>query len=128
MNTPKGTYVNENIAFENLIEYEEYYLIKENNAYKFIIGKEKNEIIIKCKNYEIKLNNNHLSILSKSILNSVDDSYEFIINIFEENKAKIKNITINKTIQLLLKIYIYNKEKDIEMILVYNKENISVKI
>ena len=111
-----------------IIEHEEYYLMKENNIYKFIIGKEENELIIKCKNYEIKLNNNDLSILSKSILNSVDDSYEFIINIFEENKVKIKNITINKTIQLLLKIYIYNKEKDIEMILVYNKENISVKI
>ena len=123
MNTPKGIYVNGNIIFENLIEYEEYYLIKENNAYKFIIGKEENELIIKCKNYEIKLNNNDLRILTKALLNSIDDSYKFIINIFEDNKVKIKDIIINKTIKLLLKIYIYNKEKEIEMILIYNKEN-----
>jgi len=31
----------------NLIEYEEYFLIKENNVFKFIIEKEYNNIIIK---------------------------------------------------------------------------------
>ena len=122
-NTPKGHALNKNEIIEDFIEYEEYYIIKENNAFKFIIGKINREIIIKCKNYEIKFNNDDLSILTKSIFNNIDDSYKFIIYLFEENKVKIKDISTNKAITILLKVYIYNKEKDIEMILVYNKEN-----
>ena len=99
--TPKGNNLNEDI-----LKYDEFYLIKENNAYKIIIEKLKNEILIKCKNYEIKLNNNDLSILSKSIINTIDEAYQFIINIFEYNKVIIKEIIINKSIKLLLKIYI----------------------
>jgi len=110
-------------AFGDLIEYEEYYLIKGNSAYKFIIGKKETEIIIKCKNYELILNNNDLSTLTKTNLNTIDDSYLFIINIFEENNAIIKNIISGKNISLILKIYILNKQKDIEMILTHNKRN-----
>ena len=31
-------------------------------------------------------------------------------------------MVINKSVKLFFKIYIYNKEKDIELILLYNKE------
>ena len=126
MNTIKTSNIsnlNEYNIFENLFDYEEYYLIKEKTGYKFIIGKRSNNIIIKCKNYELIFNNNDLSILTKLILNTIDDAYLFIINIFEENKVIIKDITIDKTITLLLNIYIYNKPNDIEMILLYNKTN-----
>ena len=115
--------LNKNNIFENIFDYEEYYLIKEKAAYKFIIGKRSNDIIIKCKNYELTLSNNDLSVLTKSILNTIDDAFFFIINIFEENKVIIKDIIINKTITLLLNIYVYNKSRDIEMILLYNKSN-----
>jgi len=37
-------------------------------------------------------------------LNSVDDSYNLIINIFDENKAKIQNITIKKNLKLIIEI------------------------
>ena len=114
---------NENNIFENLFDYEEYYLIKERVGYKFIIAKQSNDIIIKCKNYELTLNNNDLSILTKTIINTVDDAFLFITNIFEENKVIIKDININKNITLLLNIYIQNKPKDIEMKLLYNKTN-----
>ena len=117
-NTPKGNNLNQYI-----LKYDEFYLIKENNAYKIKIGELKNQILIKCKNYEIKLNNNDLSILSKSIINTIDDAYQFMINIFEYNKVIIKEIKINESIKLLLKIYIYNIEKDIELLLTY-KNNI----
>ena len=86
---------NNNKFYNNLIEYEEYFLVKENIAYKFIIGKRKNDIIIKCKNYEIKLNNNDLSLLTENILNTLDNAFDFMINIFEENKVMIKDVTIN---------------------------------
>ena len=105
---PNKSNLNEYNIFENLFDYEEYYLIKEKIGYKFIIGKRANNIIIKCKNYELTLNNNDLSLLTKSILNTIDDAFLFIINIFEENKVIIKDIVFNKSIILLLNIYIYN--------------------
>ena len=105
--------LNENKKFENIINYEEYYLIKEKAGYKFIIGKRLNDIIIKCKNYEFTFNNKDLSILIKSYLKTIDEAFLFIINIFEENKVIIKNIVMNKTITLILNIYINNKPKDI---------------
>ena len=121
--TPNKNNLNEENIFENLFDYKEYYLIKEKAGYKFIIIKRSNNIIIKCKNYELILDNNNLSALTKSIFNTIDDAFLFIINIFEENKVIIKEIVINKTITLLLNIYVYNKQKDIELILLYNKSN-----
>ena len=118
----KSDLIEDNIV-EKLFDYEEYYLIKEKSGYKFIIGRRSNDIIIKCKNYQFTLDNNDLSILTKSIFNTIDDAFLFIINIFEENKVIIKDIIIHKTITLLLNIYIYNKSKEIEMILLYNKSN-----
>ena len=121
--TPNKNNLNEDNKFENLFDYEEYYLIREKVVYKIIIGKRSNDIIIKCKNYELSLNNNDLSILTKTIINKVDDAFLFITNIFEENKVIIKDININKNITLLLNIYFCNKPKDIEMKLLYNKAN-----
>ena len=67
--------------------------------------------------------------MTKSIIDTIDESYEFIINIFEEQKAFIKNIELNKSITLILKVYIHNKETDIEIKLLYdqNKKDSNVK-
>ncbi len=66
------------------------------------------------------------------LINIIDEAYQFIVNIFEYNKIIIKEIKINKSIKLLLKIYIYNIEKDIEILLTYNNnyngENNEIKI
>ena len=115
--------LNKDNIFEKIFDYDEYYLIKEKVGYKFIIGKRFNNIIFKCKNYEVTLNNNDLSTLTKSILKTIDEAFLFIINIFEENKVIIKDIVINKSITLLLNIYIYNKPNNIEIVLLYNKSN-----
>ena len=112
---------NEYKIYDNLIEFEEYYLIKDNNAYKIIVEKRSNEIIFKCKNYETKLYNNDLSVIIKSKFNSIDEAYDYIINLFNENKAKIKYILIKKEIKLIFQLCIYNKEKNIEIILLYKK-------
>ena len=114
--------IKENNIIENTSEYEKYYLLKKNNIYKIIVERLKNEFIIKYKNYEIKLNNNNLSKITNGILNNIDEAYELIINAFEKNKIMIKDMVINKSVKLFFKIYIYNKEKDIELILLYNKE------
>ena len=64
-----------------------------------------------------------MSQLTKSILKNIDQTYELIINAFERNKIIIKDIIINKTIILFFKIYLFNQERDIELILLYNNEN-----
>ena len=117
--TPNGSTLNT----DKILEYEEYYLIKGNNGYKFIIAKTEKEIIIRSKNYEIKVNNNDLSILTQAILYSIDDAYLYIINLFEQNKVNLKEIKINKSMTIMINIYIYNKLKEIEIILLYNKLN-----
>ena len=59
--------MNKNITFKennnlnNIFKYEEFYLIKDNNVYKFIISKREKEVLIQCKNYEIKLNDNFIN-------------------------------------------------------------------
>ena len=121
--TPNENDINNDNVLENYIDYEEYYLIEQKVGYKFIIIKYSNKIIIKCKNYRIILNNKDLSLLTKSNLNTIDDAYLFIINIFERNEVNIKNIEINHSITLLFKIYVCNKSKDIEMKLSYKKTN-----
>ena len=107
--------------YAKILKYNKYYLIKKNNAYKIIIGKAENEIFIKCQNYEIKMNNIDLSILSKSKINTIDEAYQYIINIFEENNVTIEEILVNKSIKLLGKIN--NRKKPIEILLKYNEYN-----
>ena len=109
--------------FDNLHEFQEFYLIKDNYAYKIFIGKNQGDIIIKCQNYGIQFTFNDLSILTKTIFNNIDESFNYIVKLFQKNKVKIKNIDINKTIKLLFKLYILNEEKDIEIILIYDKGN-----
>ena len=105
INENKNDNFKEDNSYGDLIEYEEYYLIKENCVYKFLIGKKKKEIIIKCKNYELILNNKDLSTLTKANLNTIDDSYLFIINAFEQNSVIIESIISGKTITLILYLF-----------------------
>ena len=105
------------------IEYEEYYILKDNKAYKIIIGKINNEIIIKYKKYEMKIDNIRISLFRESGVNSIDEGYEYLINIFEQNNVVIKNIVINKTFKLILKMTIDYIEEEKEVILLYSKDN-----
>ena len=90
------------------------------SIYKIIIGKTENEIIIQCKNYMISFRQNELFLLTRVQFNSLDNAYDFIINIFEENSFLIKNIMKNKEMQIFLKI---DTTKDFEIILLYKKDN-----
>ena len=78
-------------------------------------------LLIKCKNYQIQLNIDDLSELIKiKKFNSIEEGYKYINDIFEENRIKIKNITINKTITLVLNV---DLNKDIIINLIYQKDN-----
>ena len=101
----------------NIIDYQDFYLIKENKIYRIIIGKNKDEVIIKSNNYLIKLNLTEISILIKTKFNTIYLAYEFLIKLFEENKIIISEIKLkdqfimmipDKQIQISLKYYINN--------------------
>ena len=68
----------------------------------------------------IFLNENDLSILAKTKFNSIDEAYDFIVNLFEENRAFITGISLNKEMKLLIKM---GSTKDIKLTLKYDKEN-----
>ena len=107
----------------NLYDYEEYFIIKENNVYKIILEKRNNDLAIKCKNYIMKLNNNNLKINEYSF-SSIDKAYNFFINLFDENKVFIENIIINKLIKLVIQIDDIQKNK-IELDLLYDKHQVT---
>ena len=116
--TPQKGFSNEGTPNDDLSGYHKYYLLKNNSAYKFKIIKLKKEILISCNDYKIKLDNEDLSVLTKTKLRTLDEAYKYIINLFEQNKANLKNISINKKLILELNIGI-----QIEIVLLYNKDN-----
>jgi len=103
-----------------MIDNEEYFYMKENIIYKIVILKNNSEITFECKSYKISYNLKDLSNLFKREFNSIDNAYEFIINIFEENNFSIKNIVKNKNFELLIKI---GNNITTEIVLIYNKQN-----
>ena len=109
--------LNEKKISERFIEYQKYYLIIENSVYKIIIGKRKSEILIKSKKYEIALTCNDFYLLIKKDFKTIDELYDFILNLFEENRVIIKKIKINESMKLIFRININTEEKNIELLL-----------
>ena len=103
----------------NKINYEYYYIIKDNYVYKIIIEKTINYIKFKYKNYIFILDKNNINILNVLNLNSIDEAYNYITNSFDENNVNIKNFIANKELILLFKEDKNNKN-DIEINLLYN--------
>ena len=108
----------------NLYEdYQEYFIIKDKKnlkIFKIIILKTKENIIIKCRKYEIQLNMFDFANLTKSSFDLIEKAYDFIIDLFEENKVIVKDMSTNDNIKLIFKV---NKKKEFEIILKYNKLN-----
>ena len=83
---------NKNDYNMNCLDYQNYYLIKDNSVYKFRVEKRNEEVAIICSNYEFVFNNNILQIFTHKISNDIDDEYEYIKILFEQNKISIKKI------------------------------------
>ena len=109
---------------EEIIVKKEYKIKSLSNIVKIIIAKTKSNIIIRSSYYELKYNINDLSILTKIKFNSINEAYEFIDNIFNQNKYYIKEISSDKII-LIINIYdkYKEKEKKIELYLTENFDN-----
>ena len=114
---------------EDLLIKKEYITKYNSDLIKIMIGKTKNNIIIRNTYYELKLNKDDLSLLTRIMYKSIDESFEYIENIFNKNKYKIKEKS-SKKIKLSIIIYdiIKEKEKDIELILLENFDNQNIYI
>ena len=88
---------------DSISGYQEYYLTYKNNIYKLLVIRNQNEIIIQSNNYSITFNQNDLSMLTQINFESLSKAYEFIVDLFEENKARIDNILIKNNIKLILR-------------------------
>ena len=86
-----------------ILNSEEYYLIKENYAYQIIIEKSKNHITIKNKNYVNIFNFIKIDICFGNMFNTLDEYYDYLINLFDENKVSIKCINNHKLSYFLYK-------------------------
>jgi len=73
-------------------EKEEFQLIKNNINYTFLIVKLEDKIIIKHKNYVVKLDKNDINELFGIQIDSKENMYKYIINAFNEGKIIIKDI------------------------------------
>ena len=118
MKTPKEANVEET---RMRMEYKANYL---SEIYNIIIEMTNYNIIIRNTYYELKLSPQNLSLLTNIIFNSTNEAFEFIINIFNQNRFYIKGIFSNK---ILLGIQIYDnikgQQKEIELELKENFED-----
>ena len=109
---------------EQLLEFNEYKLKKEDSYVDILIGKKSNKIVIKSLLYKIYLNIKDLTLLTKIAFDSINECYSFIKNSFDKNKVIIKN-TLNNNLILEIETYepIERKEKTIEIILLPELQN-----
>ena len=103
---------------EKFINFNEYKIKKDDSSIDILIGITEQYIVIRSLYYEVRINSNELSLLTKIIYNSLDEVFEYLNNLFKEKEVIIKNITKDR-MTLILKIndYIRRKEKQIEIIL-----------
>ena len=109
---------------EIIISKNEYKVNYLSDYITITIEKTKDNIIIRSNYYELKLNIENLSILTKTIYKSIDEVYEFINNIFIQNKFIIKDKN-SQMISIIIIIYdnIKGKNKKIELLLKENFDN-----
>ena len=95
---------------EQLKEYlffQNYDLIKDNFIYNVEIRKTEKGILIKSRKYSIVINHYFLPLLK---CNTMEEAFNFIANLFEENKVIIKEIIIKEKIMIELTIHDFNLE------------------
>ena len=106
----------------NNFEHQEYSIFHNNSIVNFTICKINQEIMIKSNKYEAKLTHQNIENLTNMKFDNIEKEYNYLLNLFQQNSIKIKDILINQSIILT---FIQNG-KMIEIILLYNNESKSI--
>ena len=115
---------NDNKLYEDtILEINEYIISKGNIPLTFFLSKMKNYVIIRSIYYELKLNPNDFSTITKQLFRSVDEIYQFLKKIFEQKNIQIPEIT-NKMMKLIISFHGFGQggPKKIEIYLPCQKE------
>lgn len=109
---------------EIIIESKEYTITNNDNVYKISINKTDKGVLIRSLNYESRLTIQDLTKMTKISLENLDEAYDFIIDVFDNDRAIIKEIELFKVFKIRIIIFGFNgKEKYIDIELLYNKKN-----
>lgn len=98
------------------INYQEFFLFKDNNIYKIILEKNTSKICISSGNYFKNYNLDELSTLFKINFFTLDNAYNFLVDLFEDYKVSINNKTKYKDLKIKFSL---PKEEIIEIKLQY---------
>ena len=107
---------------EKIIDSRKYKINYQNDYIKILVSKTKNNIILSYSYYEIKFNQDNLFFLTKIKFKSINESFEFIVDSFNNNKVLIKQVT-SEFIILNITYNINSKEKTIDIYLNENLED-----
>ena len=102
MNTMR-TNQNKNLE-DMIIEMNEYIIQKGKMPITFYLSKTKNYIIIRSISYESKITLNDFSLMTAQMYRSIDEVYQFLKNIFSNNKVKVQDIS-NKMMTITISFY-----------------------
>ena len=103
-------------------EYQEFFILNNNSVIKITICKTNKEIIIKSNNYELRLNHENMENLMQMKFDSIEQEYNFLLNIFQLNSVMIKEIIVNKS----MSFNFIQDGKIKQIILLYNNESTNI--
>ena len=103
-------------------EYQEFFILNNNSVIKITICKTNKEIIIKSNNYELRLNHENMENLMQMKFDSIEQEYNFLLNLFQLNSVMIKEIIVNKS----MSFNFIQDGKIKQIILLYNNESTNI--
>ena len=111
-----------NNYIDNLLESEEIQIFQNNYIFLILIGRTNNSVIIKSSYYSANLNNNEISFISGHNFQSINELYNFIINIFKNNQVQIN--LANNEMNLKLSFFNNNNQlKSFQITMVFSNSN-----
>ena len=113
------------IPMENLLESREFQILQGNNVFLILIGKTVNLVKVKSSYFSVDLNFKEISTIAEFPLNSIDELFNFIVNIFMGNNVKVE--MTNNEMNLILAFLNNNtkQNKQFSIILKYSDDNIN---
>ena len=107
---------------DNLIESEEFQIFQNNYIFLILVGRTNNIVTIKSSNYSTNFNNNEITLISGQNFQSINALYNFIINIFKNNKVQVN--LANNEMNLNLSFFNNNNQlKSFQIALGYSNSN-----
>ena len=95
----------EDFIFYNCIESKEYIINFDDTPCNILIGKTKKNVIISSLCFTTNLNKMEFGLAINKEFESIDELYDYIINIFDKKNAKIK---INEKREIILNLLLLN--------------------